>query len=136
MLVDSDDLIRTTNADGNELSVDNNLSTANVSSVDNSISTSIDNSSSTNNPSTTNQTSSLRFMHLEGALQNNRAEQDFDNEAISSRSNLPPQRKWTRDHPFKLIIGDAAVGVKTKKAIMDECLYNSFLSQEEPNKVE
>ena len=74
-----------------------------------------------------------RSIHLGGASQN---ETDFTNEASSSRSNLPPQRKWTRDHPFELIIGDAAAGVKTRRATMDECLYSSFLPQEEPKKVE
>ena len=32
----------------------------------------------------------------------------------SSRSNLPPQRKWTKSHLFELIIGDANECVKTK----------------------
>ena len=72
-------------------------------------------------------------MHLGEASQN---EQDFTNGASSSRSNLPPQRKWTRDHPFEVIIGDAAAGVKTRRATMDECLYSGFISQEEPKKVE
>ena len=54
----------------------------------------------------------------------------------SSRSNLSPQRKLTRSHPFELIIGDANEGVKTRSATQNECLYNSFLSQEEKKKIE
>ncbi|KAL8125339.1 hypothetical protein AgCh_012869 [Apium graveolens] len=57
-------------------------------------------------------------------------------EASSSRANLPQQRKWTRDHPFELIIDDASSRLQTMKATQEECLYNSFLSQEEPKKVE
>ena len=48
---------------------------------------------------------------------------------------LPPQRKWTKSHPFELIIGDAGDGVKTRSATQNECIYISFLSQEEPKKV-
>ncbi|KAL8155088.1 hypothetical protein AgCh_000465 [Apium graveolens] len=57
-------------------------------------------------------------------------------EASSSRANLPQQRKWTRDHPFKLIIDDASSRVQTWKVTQEKFLYNSFLSQEEPKKVE
>ena len=45
----------------------------------------------------------------------------------SSRSNLSPQRKWTKSHPFELIIGDANEGVKTRSATQNECPYSSFL---------
>ena len=48
----------------------------------------------------------------------------------------PPQRKWTKSHPFELIIGDAGDEVKTRSVTQNECLYNIFLSQEEPKKVE
>ena len=58
------------------------------------------------------------------------------NEATSSRTNLPPQRKWTKDHPFELIIGDSNARVQTRRATQEECLYSSFLSQEEPKKIE
>ena len=54
----------------------------------------------------------------------------------SSRSSVPPQRKWTKSHPFELIIGDANEGVKTRSATQNECLYSSFLSQKKPTKVE
>ena len=37
---------------------------------------------------------------------------------------------------LKLIIGAAHDGVKTRSATKNECLYNNFLSQEEPKKVE
>ena len=57
-------------------------------------------------------------------------------EATSSRATLPPQRKWTKSHPFELIIGDATSKVQTRRATQVECLYTSFLSQDEPKKVE
>ena len=80
-------------------------------------------------------------MNLGGASQNQRSItiQEIhldDQEASTSRSNIPPQRKWTKSHPFELIIGDAGDGVRTRSATQNECLYNSFLSQEEPKKVE
>ncbi|KAL8088955.1 hypothetical protein AgCh_038648 [Apium graveolens] len=59
-----------------------------------------------------------------------------NNEASSSIANLSQQRKWTRDHPFELIIDDVSSRVQTRKATQEEYLYNSFLSQEEPKKVE
>ena len=101
---------------------------------------------STDNPSTDNSTSrnpnsSSRSMNLGGASQSHRYLSNQESpinyqEASSSRSNLPSQRKWTKSHPFELIIGDARDGVKTRSATQNECLYSSFLSQEEPKKVE
>ena len=55
---------------------------------------------------------------------------------LHPRSNLPPQRKWTKSHPFELIIGYAGDVVKKRSATQNECLYINFLSQEEPKKVE
>ena len=49
---------------------------------------------------------------------------------------LPPARKWTKSHTPDLIIGNPDVGVQTRAAIENECLYHSFLSQTEPKKVE
>ena len=96
---------------------------------------------STVNPSTDNQNS--RSMELGGvshtisaSIQDKYQDQIHETEIFSSRSNLPPQRKWTKSHPFELIIGDANEGVKTRSATQSECLYSSFLSQEEPKKVE
>ena len=107
---------------------------------------SVDRHTSTDNPSTDNSSSGnlnsfSRSMNLGGASQSHRSftNQEIpsdDQEASSSRSNLPPQRKWTKSHPFELIIGDAGDGVKTRSATQNECLYSSFLSQEEPKKVE
>ncbi|KAL8147831.1 hypothetical protein AgCh_005231 [Apium graveolens] len=57
-----------------------------------------------------------------------------NNEASSSRANLPQQKKWTKDHPFELIIGDASSRVQRRKETQDECLYSSFISQDEPKK--
>ena len=107
---------------------------------------SVDRYTSTDNPSTDNSTSrnlnsSSRSINLGGASQSQRSltNQESpinDQEASSSRSNLPPQRKWTKSHPFELIIGDAGDGVKKRSVTQNECLYISFLSQEEPKKVE
>ena len=57
-------------------------------------------------------------------------------EVSSSRANLPQPRKWTKDHPFELIIGDVSSRVQTRRATQEECLYSSFLSKEEAKKVE
>ena len=108
------------------LSVDRNASTDNV----------LTDKSTTRNLNSTN-----RSMNLGGASLSQRSisNQEIplnDQEASSSRSNLPLQRKWTKSHPFELIIGDAGDGVKTRSATQNECLYSSFLSQEEPKKVE
>ena len=54
----------------------------------------------------------------------------------SSRDQLPSARKWTKAHTPDLIIGDLEVGVRTRTATSNECLYHSFLSQTEPKKVE
>ncbi|XP_063949970.1 uncharacterized protein LOC135152795 [Daucus carota subsp. sativus] len=126
---DDDDCAEHLNSSEISSSIGNNVSSARTA-VDVPQSTSMANDLSSTSSSMAN---SSRSRHLGGASQN---ESDFTNEASSSRSNLPPQKKWTRDHPFELIIGDAAAGVKTRRATMDECLYNSFLSQEEPKKVE
>ncbi|KAK1369383.1 hypothetical protein POM88_035475 [Heracleum sosnowskyi] len=58
------------------------------------------------------------------------------NDVASSRPAPTTRRKWTRDHPFGLIISDASANVQTRRATQDECLYSSFLSQEESKKVE
>ena len=54
----------------------------------------------------------------------------------SSRDQLPSARKWTKSHTPDLIIGDPEAGVRTRTATSNECLYHSFLSQNEPKKVE
>ncbi|KAK1359193.1 hypothetical protein POM88_043667 [Heracleum sosnowskyi] len=56
--------------------------------------------------------------------------------ASTSRNNLTPARKWTASHTPYLIIGDPDAGVQTRSATQNECLYNNFLSKEEPKKVE
>ena len=73
---------------------------------------------------------------ISASIQDECQDQIYEAELSSSRSNLPPQRKWTKSHPFELIIGDANEGVKTRSATQNECLYSSFLSQKEPKKVE
>ncbi|KAK1402380.1 hypothetical protein POM88_001985 [Heracleum sosnowskyi] len=57
-------------------------------------------------------------------------------QAESSRSHLPRQRVWNRDHPFHLIIGDPDTGVRTRRTSQNECHYSGFLSETEPKKVE
>ena len=78
-----------------------------------------------------------RFKNSGGVSSNQHSVTHQDiNEVTSSITNLPPQRKWTNDPPFELIIGDASSRVQTRRATQDECLYSSFLSQEEPKKME
>ncbi|KAL8146362.1 hypothetical protein AgCh_004198 [Apium graveolens] len=54
----------------------------------------------------------------------------------NSRNQLPSARKWTKSHTPDLIIGDPEAGVRTRTATSNECLYHSFMSQNEPKKVE
>ena len=53
-----------------------------------------------------------------------------------SRSYLPRQRVWNRDHPFELIIGDPDTGVRTRHATQNVCHFSGFLSEMEPKKVD
>ena len=55
---------------------------------------------------------------------------------FNSRDQLPSARKWTKAHTPDLIIGNPDAGVRTRTATSNECLYHSFLSQNEPKKVE
>ena len=55
--------------------------------------------------------------------------------ASSLRQQLPPVRKWTKDHTLELIIGNPEAGVLTRSAIQNECLFHNFISKEEPKKV-
>ena len=73
--------------------------------------TSTDNTS-TDKSSSRNQNSFSRSMNLGGTSHSQRSftNQEIpinDQKASSSRSNLPPQRKWNKSHPFELIIEDA-----------------------------
>ena len=109
-----------------------NISVARHTSTDNP---------STDNSSSRNLNSFSKSMNLGGVSQSHRSftNQEIpldDQKASLSRSNLPSQRKWTKSHPFELIIGDAGDGVKTRSATQNACLYSNFLSQEEPKKVE
>ena len=105
---DDDDYAGNVNIGENTRSIADNTSIA-IIAVDVSQTSSI-----ANVPSTISSpiASSSRATYLGGASQN---ENDFTNEASSSRSNLPPLRKWTRDHSFELIIGDAAAVSKQEE---------------------
>ena len=81
-----------------------------------------------------NQFRNNEISDLGGAFQHGNL--NSNNEATSSRQSHPPQRKWTRDHPFELIIGDANASVQTRRATQDECLYSAFLLQDEPKVIE
>ena len=50
--------------------------------------------------------------------------------ASSSRQQLPPARKWTKDHTPELMIGYPEADVQTRSATQNECLFHNFLSQE------
>ena len=53
-----------------------------------------------------------------------------------TRTDVPSRIKWTKYHTQDLIIGDPNTGIKTRAATSNECFYLSFLSQEEPKKIE
>ncbi|KAL8132932.1 hypothetical protein AgCh_008421 [Apium graveolens] len=74
---------------------------------------------------------------VSGGASENENEDNMDHGgASSSRENLPSARKWTKSHTPDLIIGNPDAGVRTITSTSNECLYNSFLSQTEPKKVE
>ncbi|KAL8120799.1 hypothetical protein AgCh_017833 [Apium graveolens] len=74
---------------------------------------------------------------VSGGASENENEDSMDHGgASSSRENLPSARKWTKSHTPDLIIGNPDAGVRTRIGTSNECLYNSFLSQTEPKKVE
>ena len=62
--------------------------------------------------------------------------QQGNNNSESSRTHLPRERIWNRDHPWELIIGDPEAGVQTRCASQNECYFSDFLSEIEPKKVE
>ena len=59
---------------------------------------------------------------VEGSYGHSQHQNIFQGE--SSRSVPPIRSVWSRDHPFELIIGDPDVGVKTRSATQNECLYS------------
>ena len=61
--------------------------------------------------------------------------QQNNNNAESSRMNLPREREWSRGHPWELIIGDPEAGVQTRRTSQNECYYSGFLSEIEPKKL-
>ena len=71
-----------------------------------------------------------------GASENENEDNMNHGGASSSRENLPSARKWTKSHTPDLIIGNPDAGVRTRTGTSNECLYNYFLSQTEPKKVE
>ncbi|KAL8115181.1 hypothetical protein AgCh_021856 [Apium graveolens] len=71
-----------------------------------------------------------------GASENENEDSMDHGGASSSRENLPSASKWTKSHTPNLIIGNPDAGVRTRTGTSNECLYNSFLSQTEPKKVE
>ncbi|KAL8116656.1 hypothetical protein AgCh_022995 [Apium graveolens] len=100
------------------------------------------NSSSSDEPSSENsgnsnfEGSNSESIISGGASENVDEDNMDDGGASSSRENLPSARKWTKAHTPDLIIGNPDAGVRTRTATSNECLYNSFLSQTEPKKVE
>ncbi|KAL8116381.1 hypothetical protein AgCh_022764 [Apium graveolens] len=74
---------------------------------------------------------------VSGGASENENEDSMDHGgASSSIENLPSARKWTKSHTPDLIIGNPDAGVRTRTCTSNECLYNYFLSQTEPKKVE
>ncbi|KAL8135118.1 hypothetical protein AgCh_009953 [Apium graveolens] len=56
--------------------------------------------------------------------------------ASGNETELPKAVKWIKDHTPNLIIRNPDVGVQTRSATEHECLFNNFLAEEEPKKVE
>ena len=71
---------------------------------------------------------------VEGSSGHSQHQNVFQGE--SSRSVPSIRSVWSRDHPFDLIIGDPDVGVRTRSATQNECMYSLFLSKMEPKKIE
>ena len=62
-----------------------------------------------------------------------------ENQVINNQESLnpfQPDRKWLRDHPPELVIGDIEAPVRTRSATFNEAMFASFLSQMEPKKVD
>ena len=84
---------------------------------------------STQSPSTANQANSSRATQLGGASINQDFYRNANDQGSSSRSNLPPQRKWTKNHPFELIIGDATAGVKIRTIIGTKWVFRNKMDE-------
>ena len=125
--------------------VQNEISELSSSSTEDSDETEITNESS-NSDGTSNTDGSLQSAEsTENTISGGASEETQENSledstdaggASSSRQQLPPARKWTKDHTPELIIGNPEAGVQTRSATQNECLFHNFLSQEEPKKVE
>ncbi|KAL8088105.1 hypothetical protein AgCh_038029 [Apium graveolens] len=94
-------------------------------------------SSSTDNSENSNSEGSNSESIISGGASENVDGDNMDHGgASSSKENLPSARKWTKSYKPDLIIGNPDAGVRTRTTTSNECLYNSFLSQTEPKKVE
>ena len=117
--------------------VQNEFSELSSSSTEDSDETEITNESS-NSDATSNTDGSLQTAEsTENTISGGASEETQENSledstdaggASSSRQQLPPARKWTKDHTPKLIIGNPEAGVQTRSATQNECLYHNFLS--------
>ena len=54
----------------------------------------------------------------------------------SKSKETPHTRKWDRDHTTDQLIGNQSVGVKTRSATQNECLYSCFLYQNGHKKID
>ncbi|KAL8104298.1 hypothetical protein AgCh_028500 [Apium graveolens] len=99
-------------------------------------SSSSDKPSSDNTENVNTEESNSESIVSGGASENENEDSMDHGGASSSRENLPSARKWTKSHTPDLIIGNPDAGVRTRTGTSNECLYNSFLSQTEPKKVE
>lgn len=103
--------------------MDDNLSVDMIRSTDN---LAVDNQTEVGTPSIDKSINQNGSTISGGASQLGTSNDDQSREITSSRLDLPPQRKWTRSHPYELIIGDVSAGVKTRRATHEECLYSTF----------
>ena len=50
----------------------------------------------------------------------------------TQHDDLPKAWKNVKDHPLKQVIGDPTEGVRTRKALMETCEHEAYISQIEP----
>ncbi|KAI3707412.1 hypothetical protein L6452_25910 [Arctium lappa] len=58
-----------------------------------------------------------------------------DDHIQNSYTPLPHEHRWSKEHPLHQVIGDLNKPVQTRSAILNQCMYDSFLSKIEPTRV-
>ncbi|XP_073153243.1 uncharacterized protein [Henckelia pumila] len=75
--------------------------------------------------------------HIEGTEPNQDNLTDQDLEAHVNNENQPnDRRKWSKKHPLSAVIGNPIKPLRTQGKMIKEFLHATFISQEEPKKIE